>query len=141
MEKQMVDVVGIAFFKNNSLLISKSHNCAHNNKYTLVGGKIEKDESILDAAIRECKEEIGSNFNITKEDFIPILHFKERAASDPNLFINIYILLSTKEIDVPLITSEEILDYKWYTLKDGPDILGDSISKHLLKYAISRKLL
>ncbi len=54
-----INVVGVAFFQNKSLLISKSHNCRKNNKYTLVGWKIEPGESVISAALRECKEEIG----------------------------------------------------------------------------------
>ena len=141
MENKYLQVVGIAFFKDKKLLLSKSHNCKNNNLYTLVGGKIEKNETVLTAAVRECKEEIGHNFNITKNDFLPILHFTEKAASDPNLIIEMHMLISKKDIDVPLTTSKEIIDYKWYSLKDNPDILCDSIKKHLLIYAKNHNLL
>lgn len=141
MSNKYLKVVGIAFFKNKSLLISKAHNCKDTNLYTLVGGKVNKSESIKEAAIRECKEEISLDFNICEDDLTEILSFKERAASDNNLIIDMHILLSSKEIDVPLKTSEEILDYKWYSLKDDDSILCASIKNHLIEYAILNNLL
>lgn len=141
MSKKYLQVVGIAFFENKKLLLSKSHNCKNNNLYTLVGGKINEDETILEAAVRECKEEISQNFNITEDDLSPILHFTEKAASDPNLIIEMHMLISNKNIDVPLKTSKEIIDYKWYSINEDKNILCDSIKNHLLEYAINHKLL
>lgn len=141
MQKKYLQVVGIAFFENKKLLLSKSHNCKNNNLYTLVGGKINEDETILEAAVRECKEEISQNFNITEDDLSPILHFTEKAASDPNLIIEMHMLISNKNIDVPLKTSKEIIDYKWYSINEDKNILCDSIKNHLLEYAINHKLL
>ncbi len=141
MDNKYLEVVGIAFFKNKSLLISKSHNCKQNNLYTLVGGKIEKGETVLQAAVRECKEEIGNSFDITENDLTEVLCFLEKAASNPNLTIHIHILISKKEIDMLPSTSEEIIDYRWFSLKDNPDILCASIKNHLLEYAITNFLL
>lgn len=141
MNNKYLEVVGIAFFKNKSLLISKSHNCKHNNLYTLVGGKIEKGETVLHAAVRECKEEIDSSFDITEKDLKEVLCFLEQAASDPNLTIRIHILISKKEIDKLPNTSDEIIDYRWFSLKDNPNILSASIRNHLLEYAINNFLL
>ena len=141
MDKKYLQVVGIAFFKDKKLLLSKSHNCKNNNLYTLVGGKIDKGETILEAAVRECKEEISFNFDIKETDFLPILNFKEVAASDPNLIIDMHMLISKKDIDVPLKTSDEIIDYKWYSLNESQDILCASIKNHLIDYAIDHNLL
>ena len=65
----MKEVVGVAFFQDGKLLISQSVKSARNNKFTLVGGGIEEGETILQAAVRECKEEIRNGFEIFEQDF------------------------------------------------------------------------
>lgn len=134
------EVVGIAFFKNGKLLISKSKKSAKNNKYTLVGGGIEEGETILQAAVRECKEEIQNGFEITQNDFELVLEFKEHAASNPDLMIHMHILIAKKEIDVILQANEEIIEYKWFDIKEDQEVLSSSIKDHLIPYAISYNL-
>lgn len=51
-----MDVVGTMFFKDNKLLIDKPRKRL---TYQMVGGKVEKGETPMQAAIRECHEELG----------------------------------------------------------------------------------
>ena len=53
---KILEVVGTMFFRDGKLLIDKPR-----KKPTLqmIGGKVEDGESIRDAAIRECHEELG----------------------------------------------------------------------------------
>ncbi|MBO5180074.1 MAG: NUDIX domain-containing protein [Clostridia bacterium] len=136
----MKEVVGIAFFKDGKLLISQSVKSAKNNKYTLVGGSIEEGETILQAAVRECKEEIRNGFEISENDFEPLLDFCEHAASDYNLMIHMHILLAKKEVNVELKPNEEILRYHWFEEGEDETILSTSISEHLLPEARKLKL-
>ena len=50
-------VVGTMFFKDNKLLIDKPKK---RQTFQMIGGKVENGESVLDAAIRECHEELGN---------------------------------------------------------------------------------
>ena len=50
-------VVGTMFFKNNMLLIDKPRK---RPTYQMIGGKVESGETPLEAAIRECHEELGN---------------------------------------------------------------------------------
>ena len=66
-----MDVVGTMFFKDNKLLIDKPRKRL---TYQMVGGKVEKGETPMQAAIRECHEELGekaifdeSLFNLTMD--------------------------------------------------------------------------
>ncbi len=51
-----MNVVGTIFLKNNKILIDKPRK---RNTYQMVGGKIEENETPLQAAIRESYEELG----------------------------------------------------------------------------------
>ena len=53
----MVEVVGTMFFKDKKLLIDKPRK---RTTYQMIGGKVEKDETPLQAAIREAHEELGT---------------------------------------------------------------------------------
>ena len=49
-------VVGTMFLENEKLLIDKPRK---RPTYQMIGGKVEEGETTLQAAIRECHEEIG----------------------------------------------------------------------------------
>lgn len=142
MMEKIKEVVGIAFIENGKLLISQSVKSAKMGKYTLVGGGVEVGESLIEAAIRECKEEIGNNFSINGNEFELLFDFKETAASDNTLTIHMHMFLAKKAIDVPLESNEEILRYKWFDInKDDKEILSLSISNHLIPYAVANGLM
>lgn len=135
------NVVGIAFIKNGKLLISQSVKSSKMNKFTFVGGGIEDGETILQAVVRECKEEIRNSFEIAEDDFEPLLSFIEKSTSDPNLLINMNILLAKKQIDVELEPNDEILEYRWFALGDSEDTLSLSIKDHFIQYAKEKGLM
>ncbi len=133
--------VGIAFIKDGKLLTCQSVRSSKQGKFTLIGGGIEPGETFLQAAVRECKEEIGQGFDIKEDNFEPISAFVEQAASDPNLLINMHLLLSTKDIDVALVPNKEILEYKWYSLGEDQSALSSSIKDHFIPWAIKKGIM
>ena len=70
---KILKVVGLIHIKNKKLLVAKSEKY---DKYYLPGGKIEVNESPLEALSREIKEELGTElletsikaFNLIKAD-------------------------------------------------------------------------
>ena len=58
-----MNVVGTMFFKNGSLLIDKPKK---RPTYQMIGGKVEPGETPLQAAIRECHEELGMMLYLMK---------------------------------------------------------------------------
>lgn len=136
----MKEVVGVAFFENGKLLISQSVKSAKKNKYTLVGGGIEENETVLQAAVRECKEEIQNGFEIAESDLEPIMNFTEHAASDESIIIHMHILRAKKTVDVTLEPNQEILQYHWFSEGEDESILSSSICDHLLPLARKLKL-
>lgn len=134
-------VVGIAFIENGKLLIVKSQRSNTTNSWTLVGGGVESKETEIIAALREINEEVGQGFEFSEEDLLPILCFKEAAASDSDVTIEMNLFLATKPIHVSLIPNDEILEYHWYSIGETEYNLSSSIRDHFLPYAIQKGLL
>ena len=134
-------VVGVAFIENGKLLIVRSVRSNSTNSWTLVGGGIEAGETEITAALREVNEEIGLGFEFCEEDLLPIMCFKELAASDSEVIIEMNMFLATKKIHVNLIPNDEILEYHWYELGETDFNLSSSIRDHFLPYAIQKGLI
>ncbi len=135
MKEDYLLVVGTAFIRNGKLLISMSQRSAKKGKYTLVGGGVENGETFKEAARRECQEEISNGFDIKEEDLKEILCFREPALSDPNLNIEMHMMLALKDVDVDLLPNEEIMEYKWFTIGDDESCLSTAIKDHFIPWA------
>ena len=125
---------------NSSVLILQSRKSSKTNSWTLVGGVVEEGETLIQAAIREVVEEIASGFVISEKDLELTMSFEETAASDPSKRMNMNIFLSNKNIDVELKTSEEILEFYWYSIGDEHKV-SNSIKDHLLPMLIEKGLM
>ena len=65
----MLKVVGTIFLKDNKLLIDKPRT---KPTHQMIGGKVEEKETPLQAAIRECYEELGPKAIFDESKFEPI---------------------------------------------------------------------
>lgn len=141
MHEKLKRTVGIAFIEEGKLLIVKSARSSKTNLWTLVGGGVETGESEIEAALREVNEEIGQGFEFCEEDLMPVMCFKELAASDSDVIIEMNLFLATKQIHVSLIPNDEILDYHWYKIGETSYNMSTSITEHFLPYAIQKGLI
>ena len=134
----MKQVVGTLFFKDKKLLIDKPRKRA---TYQMIGGSVEENESIFDAAVRECKEELGDRaiFDPLKIKFL--MEFDEIATSDPNLKIHMNIFLYEGELEGVLSISDEIEDFMWFGRNDDVNILSNTLKNEIIPYAIENGLL
>lgn len=63
--------INLVVCKENKVLLMRRYNTGWNDgMYALMGGHVEDNENIFDAAIREAKEELGINVKI--EDLTPL---------------------------------------------------------------------
>ena len=134
-------VVGVAFIEDGKLLIVRSVRSSKTDSWTLVGGGIETGETEITAALREVNEEVGQGFEFCEEDLLPIMCFKELAASDTDIIIEMNLFLALKPIHVSLIPNDEILEYHWYKIGETEYNLSSSIREHFLPYAIQKGLI
>ena len=91
----MKKVVGTMFFKDGKLLIDKPRK---RPTFQMIGGSVEEGESVLDAAIRECHEELGNNAIFDPEKLEPAMNFREIATSDQKTEIDFYVFFYSGEL-------------------------------------------
>lgn len=133
-----MDVVGTMFFKNDSLLIDKPRKRA---TYQMIGGKVEIGETPLQAAIRECHEELGDKALFDENNLELVMEFDEIATSDGITPIHFYVFKYNGILEGELSTSSEIENFLWYQSKTGEDILSNTLKHKVVPYCLEKKLI
>ena len=97
--------------KDNKILMVQENKESKKGKWNMPAGKLDNNESIIDAAIREAKEETGIDINI--KGLIAIL---ENVTSIGQLVV-FYFMGEYKSGEIEF-DNEEIADVKWMTEKE-----------------------
>lgn len=134
----MIQVVGTMFFKEQKLLIDKPRK---RKTYQMIGGGVEDGETPLQAAIRECHEELGSNAQFDISKFKLVMEFDEIATSDGKTPIHFYVFQYEGELIGELSTSEEIESFLWYSTEDKESPLSNTLSNEVIPYCLQKKLI
>ncbi len=133
-----MDVVGTMFFKDKHLLIDKPRK---RPTYQMIGGRVEENETPLQAAIRECHEELGKEATFDESKIVLVMEFDEIATSDGKTPIHFYVFQYTGELKGELTTSEEIERFLWYSTQEGEDILSNTLKHEVVPYCLEKKLI
>lgn len=131
-------VVGTMFFEDEKLLIDKPRK---RNTYQMIGGRVEENESPLEAAIRECYEELGNEAIFNEDDLELIMEFDEIATSDGITPIHFYVFLYKDDLKGDLSISNEIEMFQWYDTLCGTEILSNTLKNEVILYCIENKLI
>ena len=133
-----MNVVGTMFFKDKKLLIDKPRK---RKTYQMIGGRVEEGETPLEAAIRECHEELGSNAIFDSNLFNLTMEFDEIATSDGITPIHFYVFTYNGTLEGNLEISEEIEKFLWYSSKDGYDLLSNTLKNEVVPYCLEKGLI
>lgn len=131
-------VVGTIFIDDFKILIDKPRK---RSTYQMVGGKVEIGETPLEAAIRECHEELGDEALFDKNLFELVMEFDEIATSDGKTPIHFYVFKYNGILKGDLKLSDEIENFKWYDSSMGTDILSNTLKNEVIPYCLKRKLI
>lgn len=134
----MLQVVGTIFLNDNKILLDKPSN---KPTHQMVGGKVEEGETPLQAAIRECHEELGEYAEFDETKFTPIMDFDEIATSDPSIKIHFHVFQYEGELKGKLETSDEIASFLWYDTSYGEEILSNTLKHKVIPYCLEKKLI
>ena len=133
-----MNVVGTMFFKDNKILIDKPRK---RPTFQMIGGRVEEDETPLEAAIRECHEELGSEAIFSHSLFELVMEFDEIATSDGVTPIHFYVFKYNGLLDGKLNTSDEIESFMWYESSCGTDMLSNTLKNEVVPYCIKKNLI
>lgn len=131
-------VVGTIFLNNNKLLLVKPR---RRPTYQMVGGKVEENEEILSAAIRECHEELGKKAIFDEEQFELIMDFYEIASSDNKTQIHFYLFKYNGLLEGKLTISDEIEKFIWYDTTYGKNMLSNTLKNKVIPYCVENNLI
>jgi 8-oxo-dGTP diphosphatase len=106
-------VTGIIKYKDKILILKRSpESSIHPNKWAFPGGKVEKDEELIEALSREIQEETGLTIT-NKKTYISDYTYPR---PDNTSTIGICFLVETNNNQVNL--NNEFTEYKWIFPKD-----------------------
>ena len=133
-----MDVVGTMFFKDKKLLIDKPR---ERSTYQMIGWKVEKWEMPLEAAIRECHEELGDEAIFDSWLLELVMEFDEIATSDGKTPIHFYVFKYNWLLDGKIATSLEIEKFMWYESSCWSDILSNTLKNEVVPYCLENELI
>ena len=133
-----MDVAGTLFFKDKKLLIDKPRK---RPIYHMIGGRAEEGETPLEAAIRECHEELGDDAIFDSSLMELVLEFDEISIMDGVTNLHFYVFKYNGELKGNLSLSEEIEDFKWYETADGDEILSNALKNKVIPYCLKNNLI
>ena len=133
-----MNVVGTMFFKDDKLLIDKPRK---RPTYQMIGGGAEDGETPLQAAIRECHEELGENAKFDENLFELVMEFDEIATSDNKTQIHFYVFKYNGNLDGEINTSEEIESFLWYESSMGEEMLSNTLKHKVVPYCLENNLI
>ena len=132
-----MDVVGTMFFKDKKLLIDKPKK---RPTYQMIGGRVEENETPLEAAIRECHEELGKKAIFDENLFELVMNFNEIATSDGVTPINFYVYKYNGDLTGEFTLSDEIDNHLWYDTSVNCE-LSNTLKNEVIPYAIKNNLI
>ena len=133
-----MNVVGTMFFKDGKLLIDKPRK---RPTYQMIGGRVEEGETPIEAAIRECHEELGEEAIFDSSLIELVMEFDEIATSDGKTPIHFYVFKYNGNLEGKLNTSDEIENFKWYDSNDGEEILSNTLKNEVVPYCLKKGLI
>ncbi len=133
-----MNVVGTMFFKDQKLLIDKPRK---RSTYQMIGGRVEEGETPIEAAIRECHEELGDEAIFDSSLIELVMEFDEIATSDGKTPIHFYVFKYNGLLAGKLTISEEIEKFMWYDSSKGEEILSNTLKNEVVPYCLKKKLI
>ncbi|HET8688752.1 MAG TPA: NUDIX hydrolase [Methanosarcina sp.] len=135
MDNSTLESVGALIYARSTnrylfLLRNKTRTAGH---WGIAGGKIDDNETVTQALVREIKEETGVDF--TDKKFIPL----ETFTADDGKFVYYTFVVSCEDEFVPMLNNEH-RGYCWVALDDHPKPLHPGLWRSFKFDIIKRKI-
>jgi len=133
-EKRIIINTGAVIIENNRILLVQEAEEPFRGKWNFPLGKIEKDETVIAAVLREVKEETGYDVKLTS-------------------FLGVYQNLSSPELNVIIIMfgatpvggkldhdKKELLQSKWFSLQEFNSFSNKDLFHPEMRNVVNRAL-
>ena len=111
-EYALVVHVWIMNKKGELLLQKRSENKkVYPGKWSVTGGGNELNETTLQTAIRECKEEIGIDLDVDKLELMLTVKREK-------VFVDVWLLKQDIDINSIIMQKDEVAEVRWVTLEE-----------------------
>ena len=129
MERHTIKIgVYLFLIKDNKILLCRRYNTGwEDGNYSLPSGHLDFDETIVDALLREAKEEVG--IILQKED-IKLVHTMHRVSGP----VDFYFLAKKWEGEPKNMEPEMCDDVKWFDINSLPENIISSVKDAFLSY-------
>ncbi len=101
--------------ENKILIIKRAQHLSNGGKYALIGGYVDRDETIEQCAVREVKEETG--YDIVIDRLLRIKDSPERPQEDRQNISFVYVAHPTSKTG---LSDAEVSEMRWYDLQNLP---------------------
>lgn len=118
---------GLCLMRDGQVLLARSKGDRH---FQIPGGKIEPDESDIDALIREVQEELA--VKLAPESAAHIATFEAKAAGRVDVFVEVRMFSGS--VDGTPQASSEIAELVWQSPAEPSVPCSDVVRLHILPY-------
>ena len=98
--------------------------------WTMPGGKLDFQETLIDGACRELFEEIGVKVSLDK---LKLVSVSDEIVPD-NHYVTVGFLIVNFEEEPKIMEPEEITEWKWYNLDNLPEKVYPPSAKMIKAY-------
>lgn len=127
--KSKKSAAGIAFIcldDSSLFLCLRSKTSTFSNTWGIPGGKIESEESAIDAAIREIQEELGSSPDVSGCEVLDAVIFDSNVLNYTTFIVN--LTLKEKMQWQPKLNKEHE-DFGWFKVSELPSNLHPGVKQ------------
>lgn len=110
--------VHLLFYRNNEVLLLKRQNTGfEDGKWSVVAGRIDGNEEVVSAAIREAKEEAGVDIDPSEIEVVGVIHRKSTSSE----WIDFYLKVKSWKGTITNIEPHKCEELRWFHLQDLPE--------------------
>jgi 8-oxo-dGTP diphosphatase len=116
---KLIPAVVLLFKSDKGILLQKRKNTGWNDgKWALPGGGVDGSETIVHAAIREAKEELGITL---KKDAIKVVHVLHKRNKDGTESMNFFLEITQWEGEPCNLEPERCETIQWFESNNIPE--------------------
>lgn len=124
--------IGVAIFKENSVLLGKRKGSHGEGEWAFPGGHLEYMESFQETAKREVEEELGLDIRIANLEVVSLINLTAYA---PKHYVDIGMAADWLYGDPIVMEPHKVESWEWFSLRNLPDNLFKTV-KPILHAAV-----